>query len=307
MSKKLRIGVFGGYRGECMIKILLKHADAELVAVCDKYEPILEKVRAKAAEAGLHVETFNNFEDFIEYPMDAVVLANYAHEHAPYAVRCMRKGFHVLSEVLPCETMAQAVELIETVEETGKIYAYAENYCYMRHTFEMWQRYKKGEFGTVQYAEGEYVHDCTSVWPSISYGDPDHWRNNLYPTYYCTHSLGPILTTTGLRPVKVVGFETCNNPEVYDKVGISCAAGIIMATLENGAVVKSIHGGLKREPASVNYQLYGTRGMMESGRHKELPSLYAYKEGERYCEGEWEKYDPVGPIKEATEISPSHN
>lgn len=38
-----------------------------------------------------------------------------------------------MSEVLPCETMAQAVELVETVERTGLVYCYAENYCYMRH------------------------------------------------------------------------------------------------------------------------------------------------------------------------------
>ena len=50
--------------------------------------------------------------------MDAVVLANYATEHATYAIRCLNAGKHVLSEVLPSETMAQAVELIETVEKT---------------------------------------------------------------------------------------------------------------------------------------------------------------------------------------------
>ena len=49
------------------------------------------------------------------------MLANYATEHSIYAVRALKKGKHVLSEVLPCETMAQAVELIETVEETGMI------------------------------------------------------------------------------------------------------------------------------------------------------------------------------------------
>ena len=42
MSKeKLKIGVFGGARGIVMINALLHHPEAELVAVCDKYEPIL--------------------------------------------------------------------------------------------------------------------------------------------------------------------------------------------------------------------------------------------------------------------------
>ena len=34
---KLKIGVFGGYRGHTMINVLFNHDDAELVAVCDKY------------------------------------------------------------------------------------------------------------------------------------------------------------------------------------------------------------------------------------------------------------------------------
>ena len=37
---KLKIGVFGAYRGMTMINVLLNHPDAELVAVCDKYVPV---------------------------------------------------------------------------------------------------------------------------------------------------------------------------------------------------------------------------------------------------------------------------
>ena len=36
---KLKVGVFGAYRGMTMINVLVKHPDAELVAICDKYRP----------------------------------------------------------------------------------------------------------------------------------------------------------------------------------------------------------------------------------------------------------------------------
>ena len=170
--------------------------------------------------------------------MDAVVLANYANEHAPYAIRLLRSGRHVLSEVLPCETMAQAVELIEAVEESGCVYAYAENYCYMAHTFEMWRRYQNGDIGEVMYAEGEYVHDCSSIWPGITYGERNHWRNRMHPAFYCTHSIGPMLTITGRRPVQVVGFETMPHPDMIALGGIGGMAGgcMIAVTLDNGAI-----------------------------------------------------------------------
>ena len=39
--KKLKIGVFGAHRGKTMMHVLLRHPEAELVAVCDKYCHIL--------------------------------------------------------------------------------------------------------------------------------------------------------------------------------------------------------------------------------------------------------------------------
>ena len=51
----------------------------------------------------------------------------------------------------------------------------------------------------------------------------------MYSTYYCTHSLGPILTITGERPVKVVGFET-PNAEYMAKLGYGGGtSGMIVA------------------------------------------------------------------------------
>nr|MBQ4319590.1 helix-turn-helix domain-containing protein [Clostridia bacterium] len=306
-KKKLRIGVFGGSRGKSMMHILLNHPDAELVAVCDKYVPLLDEAKKAAAECGIEIATFEKFEDFVEYDMDAVVLANYANEHAVYAVKCMNKGLHVMSEVLPCENMAQAVELIETVERTGLVYAYAENYCYMRHAFEMWQKYKSGEMGYVTYGEGEYVHDCSAIWPRITYGERNHWRNRMHANFYCTHSLGPLLTMTGLRPVSVVGFEIPAHPDMVALGSYAGAAGIEMVTLENGAVLKSIHGGLKREPGSINYELYCSKGMMETGRLAPLKQLNVYKEGDKLCHGSWEQYDPEPRIaKETAEKFPGH-
>ena len=297
MSNKLKIGVFGAGRGMTMMKVLANHPDAALVAVCDKHVPTLDKVRDLAKENNLEVACYENFEDFFLHDMDAVVLANYATEHAPYAIRLMKSGRHVLSEVLPCETMAQAVELIEAVEETGMVYAYAENYCYMRHAFEMRHRYEAGEIGEVTYCEGEYVHDCSSIWPRITYGERDHWRNRSYSTFYCTHSIGPMMTITGRRPVQVVGFETPGQPEMKglgSKGGLD-RGGLEIITFDNGAIAKSIHGGLKREPGSINYEVYGTKGMMESSRFargENSGEISVYIEGEKLCVGKLETYVP---------------
>ena len=260
--KKIRIGVLGGYRGSSMINYCKRADNAEVVAICDK-DPEVLQAQLKNAE-GLNITFYDNFEDFIKHDMDAVVLANYANEHAPFAIRAMKLGFHVFSEVLPVQTMKEAVELIEAVEETGKIYAYGENYCYMPAPYEMTRLYRQGEIGEFEYGECEYIHNCESIWPSISYGDPDHWRNNMYSTFYCTHSLGPIIHMTGLRPVSVVGFEGTMNERRLRTGSKGGQYGLEIVTLENGGIIKSIHGDLYRN--SVWYSAYGSKGRMECGR-----------------------------------------
>ena len=259
---KVRIGVLGGYRGSSMINYCKRASNAEVVAICDKSQEVLDAQRGNAE--GLNVTFYDNFEDFIKHDMDAVVLANYANEHAPFAIRAMKRGLHVFSEVLPVQTMKEAVELIETVEETGKIYAYGENYCYMPAPYEMKKLYKQGKIGEFEYGECEYVHNCEPIWHSITYGEEDHWRNNMYSTFYCTHSLGPIIHATGLRPVKVIGIEG-GKMERHLRTGSKGGQfGIEMVTLENGGVIKSIHGGLYKN--SIWYSMYGGKGRMECGR-----------------------------------------
>ena len=260
--KKIRIGVMGCYRGTSMINYCRAAGNAEVVAICDKWEEGLE--RQKAQNVGMDIAYYNNFDDFIKHDMDAVVLANYATEHAPFAIRAMRAGKHVFSEVLPVQTLKEAVELVEAVEETGKIYAYGENYCYMQGPMEMRRLYREGKIGEFEYGEGEYVHNCEPIWPSITYGDRNHWRNRMYATYYCTHSFGPLVHITGLRPITVTGFEGVVN-ERGMRTGRACGSfGMEMVTFENGAIAKSLHGDLYKD--SIWYSIYGNKGRMETAR-----------------------------------------
>ena len=259
---KIKIGVLGGYRGSSMINYCKDAGTAEVVAICDKSHDVLDA--QKGLDEENNIALYDNFDEFIEHDMDAVVLANYANEHVPFAIKALKKGKHVISEVLPAQNMKEAIELIETVEETGLVYAYAENYCYMNGPYEMRRLYKEGKIGEFEYGECEYIHNCEPIWHSITYGEKDHWRNNMYSTFYCTHSLGPIMHITGLRPVSVIGFEGTKN-ERHLRVGAKWGLfGIEMVTLENGGIIKSIHGSLYKN--SVWYSVYGSKGRMETAR-----------------------------------------
>ena len=267
-APRIRFGVLGAGRGRTMMNYCVSSGHAELVAVCDKVPARLEEARKAYGESG-GVTFYEDFEAFLRHDMDCVVLANYANEHAPFAIRCMEAGKHVLSEVLPIQTLEEAVALIETVERTGRVYAYAENYCFMPAPRKMRELYRRGVLGTFEYGEGEYMHNCEPIWHNITWGNPKHWRNTMSAFYYCTHSLGPLLHITGQRPVRVTGFEAPFNERMARMGAKAGPFGVEMVTLESGAFVKSIHG-VGPSKNSIWYSIYGSKGRMESAREDDL-------------------------------------
>ncbi len=285
--EKIKIGVLGGHRGLSMVNYCVNAKDVTLVAICDKSDAVLSYCENWLKERGHQVTLYKDFNDFLSADMDAVVLANYANEHAPFAVECLKRGIHVMSECLPVETLAQAVELCEAVEQSGKVYYYAENYCYFPATQEMKKLYQNGTLGSFEYAECEYLHDCESIWPQITYGEPNHWRNLMSAFYYVTHSMGPILHITGLRPVKVSGFAVPLNDKVRRMGAQGDAYAIEMVTMENGGIVKSAHG-VAPSQSSIWYSMYGTKGRVESGREgysHDLGEVHLLAQGVPACVG----------------------
>jgi hypothetical protein len=151
--------------------------------------------------------------------------------------------------------------------------------------------YEQGYVGEVTYSEGEYIHDCASIWPQITYGERGHWRNNMFSTFYCTHGIGPVLYTTGQRAVNVVAMELPNSERDRNLGRMAGDASAMIMQLSNGGILRHVTGHLRREPGSINYQIYGTLGSMETDRWNGN-LLHIYREGDNYCQGEHKAYVP---------------
>ena len=67
---KIKVGVMGAYRGSSMINYCAIADNAEVVAICDKWEEGLAVQRELHKD--LSITYYNNFEDFIKHDMDAV-------------------------------------------------------------------------------------------------------------------------------------------------------------------------------------------------------------------------------------------
>ena len=127
---RIKIGVVGAGRGRSFMNV----ADAvgfELVAICDNW---VEKLQSAAADLGGGIATYEDYAAFLRHPgLEAVVLCNFFHEHAPFAISALEAGLHVMSECAACHTLAEGVALTRAVEASGKVYMLAENYPYMAY------------------------------------------------------------------------------------------------------------------------------------------------------------------------------
>ena len=255
----IRVGVIGVGRGNDIMRGTGALAGMELVAICDSWE---EKLNEVGKQRG--VVTYTDYDKFLEHDMDAVILANYFHEHAPFAIKAMNAGKHVMSECTCNATLAEGVALCRTVEKTGLIYMLAENYPYTAFNMEMRRLYQTGEIGEVTYAEGEYNHPMTAQDRlSISPG-MHHWRNWIPSTYYCTHALAPLMFITDTMPVKVNGLSIVCREVDGETVRVSDPGSVILCRMNNGSVFRIF--GLILPGHSNWYRVHGKRGAMEITR-----------------------------------------
>ncbi len=295
--KNLKIGVFGGgVRGVDLAKSFML-LDCEIVAVCEKREDRYDVIRE---HLGKDIVIYDKFEDFIEHGFDACILANYFHEHAPYAIECFRRNIHVFSECISNGTMAEGVELSRAFENTKSIYFLAENYPQMIFNREIKRICDSKTLGKIMYAEGEYNHpgDPMDIRFKKDYNYfPEHWRNYLPRTYYVTHSLGPIMHATGATPKKVTAFSiSAPIPDNVPSASNSCDRASIMMTQNDDGSVFRFTGCAGFGGHHNAYRVCGTDGSIENVRGLDNKVVLHYND--------WAK--PEG-AEEASFYSPGWN
>ena len=264
--EKLKIGVLGAWRGMHVAKDF-RLLNCEVVALCDNHKKRCEEAAAKVNN---EIAVYDNFDEFINHDMDAVILANTFHEHAPYIIKCFEKGIHVYSECISNGTMAEGVELAEAYEKTNSIFMLAENYPQMIFNREMKRVCDTGTLGKILYDEGEYNHP---VHPNDAgfYKDfvyyPHHWRNFLPRTYYITHSIGPIMWATGATPKRVTAFAAFSpTPEEFPAASYVGDKAAIITTLNDDGSIFRVTGCAAFGAHHNSYRICGTQGQIENLR-----------------------------------------
>ena len=263
----LKVGIFGGSRGMDIAKNFMM-LNCDIVAVCENRENQYKRIRDMAGE---DVVIYDDFDKFIEHDMDCVVLANFFHEHAPYAIRCIEKGLHVYSECISNGTMAEGVELVEAFEKhPDVVYMLAENYPQMKFNREIKRIVDTGSLGKILFAEAEYNHpgnvDNKEIKLRYIY-KKEHWRNYLPRTYYVTHSLGPVMFVTGATPKRVTAFNMAvPKEEGHIDSSFVCDMAANITTINDDGSVFRFTGCAAFGAHHNSTRVCGTKGSMENIR-----------------------------------------
>lgn len=271
MKKIIKIGIFGLGRGSHLIRDILAN-NGEVVAICDFDTDKLEKIKNMLGD----VATYTDFDAFIRHEgMEAVMLANYFHEHAPYAIKALERGIHVVSDCTSNGTMADGVALVRAAEKSSAIYMMGEDFQFMKFNQEMKRVYEGGTLGSLIYAEGEYNHalDPNDVgYVKTLRPHAKHWRIHLPAAYYITHSLGPLMYITGSKPLRVTAMPAVC-PFREEEVGIIAwrvaERAAIITTFNDDNSVYRVTGVTSFGATEDSYRVCGERGQIENIRGSE--------------------------------------
>jgi len=291
-SSPTRLGFIGvGGRGTYLLRLFLGMKEVEVRAICDINEKHLRRAQdivqnARGNKPNGYSAGPKDYRRLLDRDdVDAVVIATPMQDHAEMSVDALRAGKHAFSEVAAACTLEECWALVEAVEETGRLYMLAENYCYNRSNMIILNMVRQGVFGDITYAECGYVHDCRAI--KFNSDGALTWRGelsrdnvgNLYPT----HSLGPVAQWMGInrkdRLVSLVSMTTRqasieryaarrfgkDSPAAKVKFAVGDSTSTLIRTA-NGAVIDLRYdtASARPHPTTIYLALQGLKASYES-------------------------------------------
>jgi len=161
-NEKIRLGFIGvGNRGGQLIEFTQKHADAEIVALCDVYEPFLNKW---ADKLGGGLQKYRDFRALLEQDsIDAVVVASPDHWHALHTIMACDAGKDVYVEKPLSITIHEGRKIAEAAKKTRRIVQVGIQRRSGQMYADLAQQVRDGLIGKVTVAR---CYRITNMWPN---------------------------------------------------------------------------------------------------------------------------------------------
>ena len=301
-GREIRIAIIGvGGRGFWQMCTLIDMPDVKVAVICDTYQDRIDKACDKCQEVqGFRPDGTTDYLEAVKRDdIEAVVIMTSWQTHIRIACEAMKAGKYVAMEVGGASSVEECWKLVRTSEETGKPCMLLENCCYDVREMTALNMVKKGLFGELVHASGDYLHDLRD---EVGNGDVNrhyrqdnfHHRNGeLYPT----HELGPIAKcldiNRGNRMVslsaiasKAAGLRAWYAEHRPDSPlpASQINEGDIVTTMikcANGETIALKHDCTLPRPYSRGFLIQGTKGIwQEDGAHVYFDGMSPIHPGE---------------------------
>ncbi|AIY63748.1 Gfo/Idh/MocA family protein [Pseudoalteromonas piratica] len=198
----VRVGFIGvGQRGYGHVKRMSHIEGAEIVAICDNHQEVLERSAKFLTDNGhkqpaLYGNSEYAYRDMLNrQDIDIVIISTPWKWHAPMAIESMESGKHAFVEVPLATTVEEMWDIVNTAERTQKNCMMMENVNYGRDELMVLNMVRQGVFGELLHGEAAYIHELRWQMKELE-TKTGSWRTgwhakrngNLYPT----HGLGPV-------------------------------------------------------------------------------------------------------------------
>lgn len=123
-NRPIRVGVVGsGSRGTYVMGVFQKNPGVTIAAICDVYEPNLERALSTAAKAQAKAPTsYRNYRDLLaDKNIDAVLIATPEHWHYQMVIDALAAAKDVYVEKPLCHTPEEGVRLVEAEKKSKQI------------------------------------------------------------------------------------------------------------------------------------------------------------------------------------------
>ena len=164
----ISVAVIGaGYWGPNLIRNFATCPDTKLVAVCDNNPKRLEKVLAPypSVQGETDLDALLKRSD-----VDAVAIATPVRTHAPFALKALEAGKHVLVEKPFAHSVADAERMVALADKLGLTLMVDHTFVYSPAVRKVKELLDKGELGDLCYIDsvrinlGMFQHDVNVVW-----------------------------------------------------------------------------------------------------------------------------------------------
>jgi predicted dehydrogenase len=160
-NNRVRLGFIGlGNRGDQVLDAFLKHPDAEVIAICDIYQPYLDFA---AKKIGAHPQQFKDYRKLLELKdVDAVVISTPDHWHALQTIHACQAGKDVYVEKPLSLRVAEGRRMIEAVRQHKRVSQVGIHRRSISFCRELAEFIRSGGIGKVSVARAFHIQN---EWP----------------------------------------------------------------------------------------------------------------------------------------------